>query len=116
MSALVVAHVDVGGTLSQWLLVAVAVFVAWRITSGGGGSAVQELSAANKVLTNRVHDLGSEVRDLKIENERLRQRTDFQAVLSDHERRAQERHTATLGVLELIAARLGPDHAPADPE
>lgn len=111
-----IAHVDVGGTLAQWLIVAVAVFVAWRITRGGGGSAVQELTAANKVLEGRVHDLGAEVRDLKIANERLRQRTDFEAVLSAHERRAQERHTATLGVLELIATRLGPDGSAAGPD
>lgn len=73
---------------------------------------------------------GSEIRDLRIENGELRGRTDVALALNPiiewthhheaaaqqvmdwtqlHERRAQERHDAMLGVLSLIADRLGPD-------
>lgn len=94
--------------------------VAWRIAQGGGSSAVTELSEANRVLTQRLHDLrdeyqkkidelGAQVRDLRVENAELRSRTDYQAVINEHEKRAAERHAATLKVLELIASRLGPD-------
>lgn len=83
--------------------------VSWRVSKGGGGSAVTELSKANEVLTHRVKELGDEVRDLRIENAKLKARTDYQAVISEHEKRAQARHEAQLHVLELIASRLGPD-------
>lgn len=123
---------SVVGTLPTWILVGFALFVAFRVSKGGGGSAVSELSKANEVLTRRTHELGAEVRDLKIENERLKARTDFAQALTpvlesiaqgtnasearqvaimdaqaSHEDRAQERHARTLGVLDLIAKRLG---------
>src|SRR6185437_11883673 len=97
------------GTLGQWFTFAAVLFAAWRLSRGGGGAAVTELSKANEVLTRRVSELGAEVRDLKIENERLRNRTDFSAVIAQHEDRALERHERTLDVLGLIADRLGPD-------
>lgn len=94
--------------------------VAWRVSTGGGAAAVTELSEANKVLSQRIHDLrndyerkiselGAQVRDLKIENAKLLARTDYRAVMNEHETRAQSRHEAQLHVLELIASRLGPD-------
>jgi cell division protein FtsB len=93
--------------------------VAWRVSRGGGSAAVTVLSEANKVLENKMHEqqrkideLGAEVRDLRVENAELRSRTDYQAVINEHEKRANERHGATLKVLELIAARLGPDPVP----
>lgn len=99
------------GTLPNWLLVVLAVAVAWRLSRGGGGSAVSELSKANEVLTKRVQELGSEVRDLRAENAELRGRTDVALAIdhwgSEHERRAQERHLATLHVLDMIARHLG---------
>lgn len=98
-----------GGDLAQWAGVAVVLLVCWRITRGGGGSAVQELSEANRVLTKAKEELGGQVRDLLIENTSLRHRTDYAAVMERHERQAQERHVATLKVLDLIAKRLGPD-------
>lgn len=98
--------------------------VAWRITRGGGGAAVQELTAANRVLEQRMHELGGQVRDLRIENAKLKQRTDFAAVIRkheeqlmasmrSHEQRAQKRADAQLHVLDLIASRLGPDEEAA---
>jgi hypothetical protein len=108
------------GTLPSWILVALALFVAWRVSRGGGGSAVSELSTANHVLERSLQEtrdkLGAEIRDLRIENGELRGRTDVAIALMPvidwtqmHEKRAQERHAATIVVLELIAERLGPD-------
>jgi hypothetical protein len=110
----------VWGTLPTWILVGMALFVAWRVSKGGAGSAVSELSAANQVLERSLTDtrdrLGAEIRDLRIENGELRGRTDVAIALMPvidwtqmHEKRAQERHDATIVVLDLIAARLGPE-------
>lgn len=127
------------GTLPSWILVAMALFVAWRVSKGGGSSAVSELSKANEVLTHTIQEerqkreaLGGEVRDLGRENAELRGRTDFAAALSSslgpllewtagHEARSQERHAAqmeashknteaVLMVMERIGERLGPDN------
>lgn len=84
--------------------------IAWRISRGGGGSAVSELSKANEVLERRVDEQGKEIRDLKMKNAELASRTDFGATMAIHEERAAQRHQATLRVLDLIAARLGPDN------
>lgn len=122
------------GTLPTWIILALGLLIAWRISKGGGGSAVSELSKANEVLTKRTHELGGEVRDLKVENERLKARTDFAQALAPllehiihgtaeaqnrqeaiietlekHETRAQQRFEQTTGVLGLIADRLGPE-------
>lgn len=93
-----------------------ALAVVWRITRGGGGTAINELSKANEILTKRVHDLGAEVRDLKIENAELKMKTDYHAVMDTHEYRAEERHTtmvelinAQTSILSKIADRLGTD-------
>ena len=110
-----------------WILVALAVLAAWRITRGGGGAAVGELTRANEVLEKTLHrereakeKLGEEVRDLRVELGEMRGRTDFAAALAHaftpmvewtqtHEQRANERHEAQLNILGLIAKRLGPE-------
>lgn len=81
---------------------------------------MSELSAANSVLERSLRDerdkLGSEIRDLRVENGELRGRTDVAIALMPviewttvHEKRAAERHEATIVVLDLIAQRLGPE-------
>lgn len=65
--------------LYRWLPFVLAAGFAWRLSRGGGGSAVSELSKANEVLTRRVQELGDEVRDLRVENASLKSRTDYQA-------------------------------------
>lgn len=129
---------SVAGTIPSWVLVALALFVAWRVSRGGAGSAVSELSEAGRVLEKRLAEeraakeaLGAEVRDLRVELGEVRGRTDFATALgaalapvlewtAGHERRAQERHekmmeTSTtntsrvVAILELVAERLGPE-------
>jgi phosphoserine aminotransferase len=142
LGELVIFATSVFGTLPTWILVVIALVASWRVTRGGAGSAVSELTAANRVLERRIHELGAEVRDLKIENAELRARTDVsiaiepvaerivQAItehedralseLAKHEGRAIERHElvmragdAQLNVLQLVADRLGPEEAAA---
>jgi hypothetical protein len=118
---------SVAGTIPTWILVAMALFVAWRVSRGGAGSAVSELTAANHVLeqalTRDRDKFGAEIRDLRIENGELRGRTDVAIALMPviewttvHEKRAQERHDATIVVLGLIAKRLGPEPNGEHPE
>lgn len=109
MTLAALSHVD----LPSWILLAVALLVAWRVTRGGGGSAVTELSAANGVLEKRVHELETQVSELRHENLALAARTDFTQALSPllvatetHEARAVERSTRILSVLDTIAERL----------
>jgi hypothetical protein len=108
------------GTLPTWLILAVTIFAGWRISKGGAGAAVSELDKSNDVLTRTLAEVrdrfGAEIRDLRIENGELRGRTDvaiaFAPVLEwtvTHEQRAQERHTSMIVVLDLSAARLGPE-------
>lgn len=124
---MLVAQELLGGNVAQWLIVAIGVFAAWRISRGGGGSAVAELDRANKVLDHSLHlerekseRLGGEVRDLRIENAALKEQTNFASALAGaispliewthvHEERAQQRFDAQLKVMDLVAARLGPD-------
>jgi hypothetical protein len=72
---------SVWGTLPTWILVGIAILAAWRLSKGGAGSAVSELDKSNQVLTRSLADtrekLGSEIRDLRIENGELRGRTDI---------------------------------------
>ena len=102
------AHIT-GADLVQIATVCILVLGLWRVTRGGGGAAVQELTAANKVLERRNHELGSEVRDLRIRVAELTTRTDFAGVMAEHERNAAERTDRILAVLDLIAKRLGPE-------
>jgi biopolymer transport protein ExbB/TolQ len=125
------------GSLPTWLLFALSVAVALRLSRGGAGSAVSELSKANEVLDRRLQEerkareaLGAEVRDLNVRNAELGKETNFAIALEEarsaaearalealsrHETRAIERHEAQLVILGLIADRLGrePD---TDPE
>ncbi len=115
------------GTLPNWLLLGIAIFAAWRLSRGGAGSAVSELSESNRVLERALQEerksreaLGGEVRDLRIENTALKEQTNFAAALGkavqplvdwtvDHEHRDQRRFESTLKVMDEIARRLGPD-------
>lgn len=90
----------------EWLTLIVAAGVAWRLTRGGGGAAVTELSKANEVLTHANDAKGAEIRDLRIEVSALKARTDFEAVMLNHEKRAQERFDASLQVWQEMIDQL----------
>jgi len=106
----------VAGTIPSWILVALALFVAWRVSKGGAGSAVSELTAANRVLEASLKEARLEVAALQTKLARLEGQTNVAIAMSPildwtqmHERRAHERHAALIVVLDLIAERLGPD-------
>lgn len=119
----------VWGSIPTWALFALGIFAAWRVSRGGAGSAVSELSKANEVLTNHNHKLGAEVRDLKIDIAKLETKTDLTLALepaiahivdtiNQHEEHAIDRHRAQLAesakqltVLSMIADRLGAEAA-----
>jgi hypothetical protein len=106
------------GTVPAWLTflgVLGAAFVIWR---GAGGTALQTLQTANRVLERRVHELEKERLSDKSEIAELRGKTDmalavkpFMEWATMHELRAAERHEKTLVVLDLIAERIGPESA-----
>lgn len=91
---------------------------AWALWRGGGGTALTTLETANRVLEQRIATLEGEKRTLVIQVSELTKKTDAAMLApildwtAGHETRAQERHVATLNVLELIATRLGPDPDP----
>ena len=130
--------VDFLGTVPGWLTLGVLVVTLLTLRRGGVPGAVGELSDANRALNDALkrerekgEQLGGEVRDLRVQLAELSGRTDFAAALAaalvpilewtaGHEKRAQERHDASmtamqsntdavLGVLELVAQRLGPE-------
>jgi len=104
------------GTLAQWLTVGAVVMAAYVLQRSGGGTAINSLETANRVLEKRVHDLEQKTHEDELVIEHLRASRDFNEALNPivdmitkHEARAMERHDAILNVLGLIADRLGPD-------
>lgn len=105
------------GTLAQWLTFfafAVAAFFVWR---GGGGAALGVLEVANRILEKRVGELEKQQLVDAKELAELRGATNFNTALAPlvlasehHEERAAVRFERSMVVLDLIAARLGPDN------
>ena len=104
---------------------------AWYFRKGGGGTALESLETANRVLEKRVHELEDNVRMLETKQTNdeltiaeLRKRTDvslaiqpLSELITAHEAteykwsevaesRAAERHQQAMGVFERIAAQL----------
>jgi hypothetical protein len=82
----------------------------------GGGMALDELVAANKVLEGRVSDLVTQSRRDQQTIALLDSRTSLEPMVAavveqfvQHETRAQARHDQAMVVWSLIAARLGPE-------
>lgn len=82
----------------------------------GGGTALEELERANRILERRVGELEHENRKQSAELATLRTQTNVALAIAPvlealklHEERAAVRSDRTLGVLDLIAARLGPE-------
>ena len=108
--------ISILGTVPAWLTVAAVVIGGYVIWKGGGGTALNTLQTANQVLERRVHDLEQQaLGDAKMIAE-LKGKTDmalavqpFMTWAETHEERAAIRHEKTLIVLDLIAARIGPE-------
>lgn len=104
------------GTIPGWLTLGALIGLAFLLRGGQLGPAIGYLREANHTLADENKSLTEQVAVLVTQNAKLHARTDLaplQAALlkqmQTHEERAQERHTATLVVLDLIAGRLGPE-------
>lgn len=102
------------GPLALTLALALGGFVFVR--RYGGGAALAELERANRILTGRVRELEARESALTAEVAALHARTDVGLAIAPvlsalelHEDRAAKRSERTLTVLDLIAARLGPE-------
>lgn len=111
--------IDVG-SLPGWITLAVLVAGFYVFVRGGGGVALGHLREANEVLTATIEAQDGKLREAEREISELRGRTDVSIAIAaalspiiewsgSHEKRAQERHEASLKILEMIADRLGPD-------
>lgn len=111
---------EIFGTLPGWLTLGVLLAGFIVFMRGGGGVALGHLRDANAVLTQTIADQDEKLRAAEREISELRGRTDVSLAITTaltpivdwsaaHEQRAQERHSAALGILQLIADRLGPD-------
>lgn len=104
------------GTLPGWLTLAALLAGTYLFVRGGGGTALETLETANRVLVKRVDDLEKSAAKKDQQIAELKGRTDVALAIGpvlkwtiEHESRAQQRHDATLAVLSLIAERLGPE-------
>lgn len=108
------------GDLSGWITLAILVAGFYIFIRGGGGVALGHLREANEVLTATIAAQDAKLREAEREISELRGRTDVSIAIAQalgpiiewsgsHEKRAQERHEASLTILEMIADRLGPD-------
>lgn len=91
------------GSLPTWILVGIGLIFAWRITKGGGGSAVSELTAANAVLTHALNEQRQVTDNQSKEIAALQGKTDvvlaITPLMQAHEQKAQDRHDSTVKVL-----------------
>jgi hypothetical protein len=101
------------GSLPNWILIVIALGVAYRVTRGGGGQALQELSIANTVLTKGAEAREHSIAELKTQVALLEQKTDVSTVLqpfvkwaTEHEVADQERHETTVAAFGAVADRL----------
>lgn len=101
------------GSIPTWALLIMGLFVAWRVTKGGGGSAVSELSVANQVLEDRDKRRQHEMEAQAGKIAALESKTDVvlavTPLISEHERHSQERFEATIQVLEAIRDQIHAD-------
>ena len=102
------------GSLPAWLVL-VGLFAAWRTSRGGGGSAVTELTAANKVLEDRDERRQREMEAQARQIAALESKTDVvlavSPIIAAHEVKSQERHDASIEVLGAIRDEIKELHA-----
>jgi hypothetical protein len=100
----------------EWITIALLAGAFMFARRFGGGAALTELELANKVLVKAVAELRADNVRLTAEVASLRASRDVGVAILPvlealrlHEERAGERAEKTLGVLGLIADRLGPE-------
>jgi len=101
------------GSVPTWFLLIVAIGAAWRLSRGGGGSAVQELSEANKVLTEALEKERLLGADRQRRIELLEHKTDVSMVLdpfikwaNEHEQADIDRHEITVKAFNHVVTEL----------
>ncbi len=105
------------GTLPGWLTFVAIIAAAWIFFRGGTGTAVSGLQDTNRELERQIKERDGKISALERINAELRAEKDVTVAIIPvlnamraHEERAQERHAATLPVLQLMAdglAQLG---------
>lgn len=112
-----VLGISVLGTIPQWLILAGIVGLAFTVRGGQIGPALGYLRDANATLERENVELKKQLADRTAEVAALRARTDLEplqaaliARMDGHEKRAEGRFDKTCRVLDLIAARLGPEN------
>lgn len=108
--------VSILGTVPAWLTLLGIACIGFFVWKGAGGTALRTLETANRVLERRVHELEQNAKTDATKIAELTGKTDMALAVKpfmewavQHEGRAQERHEKTLMVLDLIAARIGPE-------
>lgn len=104
------------GTVSGWATFIVLIAVARIMLKGGTGTAVSGLQATNQELVRQLeaakvvnHTLEKQVAELRGAKDVSVAILPVLNALENHETRATERSIKFLGVLDLIAERLGPE-------
>jgi hypothetical protein len=105
------------GTLPGWLTFAGVIALALALRGGQIGPALGYLREANATLERENVELKRQLAELTAMVGTLRARTDLAPLqtallrrMEAHEERAQGRFEKTVVLMELIAARLGPDN------
>ena len=105
------------GTLPGWLTLLTLGVVGFLLYRGGSGHAVSGLQAINQELVRQIGDLQSQNEAQAIQIAELQAKTDvteaiqpISDALRSHDERAMSRNEHILTVLEMIAARMGPEN------
>jgi hypothetical protein len=99
-----------------WITIGLALAAAVYLRRNGGGTALQELERANRVLERRVHELEQDNATLTGKVQTLTASRDVSIAIAPvldalklHEDRAAIRSDKTLDLLQLMADHLGRD-------
>jgi hypothetical protein len=105
------------GTVPGWLTLVALLITGYLIWRGGGGTALDTLQTANRVLERRVHELEQQAKKDTAKIAELSGKTDMALAVKPfmewatlHETRAGQRHEGIVAVLQMIADRLGAEN------